>query len=78
MITVGQQFPDFNIEACVSREKGKEFSSISYAEIQKQKKWLVIFFWPKDFTFVCPTEIIAFSDADENFIRPCGAAASNG
>jgi lipoyl-dependent peroxiredoxin subunit C len=67
MITVGQQFPDFTLEACVSREKGKEFSSISYSEIQKQKKWLVIFFWPKDFTFVCPTEIKGFNEKFSDF-----------
>ncbi|MBK7257121.1 MAG: peroxiredoxin [Ignavibacteriae bacterium] len=67
MITVGQQFPDFNLDACVSREKGKEFSSVSYSEIQKQKKWLVIFFWPKDFTFVCPTEIKGFNEKFSEF-----------
>lgn len=30
-------------------------------------KWVLLFFYPKDFTFVCPTEIIAFSDAAESF-----------
>merc|ERR1712027_145352 len=30
-------------------------------------KWLVLFFYPLDFTFVCPTEIIAFSDAASKF-----------
>lgn len=32
-------------------------------------KWVVLFFYPKDFTFVCPTEIIAFSDAAEAFAK---------
>ena len=44
--------------ACVSREPGKEFGEISnntYAD-----KWQVIFFWPEDFTFICPTEIAEF------------------
>ena len=30
-------------------------------------KWLVLFFWPKDFTFVCPTEIAAFAKLNEDF-----------
>ncbi|ANE48370.1 thioredoxin peroxidase [Paenibacillus swuensis] len=30
-------------------------------------KWLILFFWPFDFTFVCPTEIIAFSDSYKEF-----------
>ena len=67
MITVGQQFPDFNLDACVSREKGKEFGKVSSTEIKKQKKWTVLFFWPKDFTFVCPTEIKGFNDKFSDF-----------
>ena len=33
-------------------------------------KWQVVFFWPKDFTFVCPTEIAAFGKLDSEFTRP--------
>lgn len=32
-------------------------------------KWVVLFFYPMDFTFVCPTEIIAFSDANDTFAK---------
>jgi peroxiredoxin (alkyl hydroperoxide reductase subunit C) len=67
MITIGQQFPEFTLEACVSREKGREFAFISSAELKKQGKWMMIFFWPKDFTFVCPTEIIGFNDRFGDF-----------
>ena len=69
MLTVGQQFPEFELEACVSREHGKEFRNITYRELQKEGKWLVIFFWPKDFTFVCPTEIAGFNDRFNDFIE---------
>jgi lipoyl-dependent peroxiredoxin subunit C len=67
MVTVGQQFPDFDLVACVSREKGKEFAPVSLAKIKADKKWLVMFFWPKDFTFVCPTEIKGFNEKFSDF-----------
>jgi len=65
MLTVGDRMPAFNLKACVSLEKGREFKDItntSYA-----KKWLVMFFWPKDFTFVCPTEIAEFGKRNGDF-----------
>ncbi len=67
MITIGQKFPDFELEACVSREKGKEFQMVSSTELRKGGKWLVVFFWPRDFTFVCPTEIKGFNDKFGDF-----------
>lgn len=67
MHTVGQKFPDFKLEACVSLEHGKEFAHVSSEDYRKAGKWLVIFFWPKDFTFVCPTEIKGFNDAYNEF-----------
>jgi alkyl hydroperoxide reductase subunit AhpC len=67
MITIGEKFPDFELEACVSREKGKEFEKISSAELRKKGNWLVVFFWPRDFTFVCPTEIKGFNERASDF-----------
>lgn len=58
MLTVGDQFPKFRLNANVSREKGKEFQEVTndtYAG-----KWLVFYSYPKDFTFICPTEIVEF------------------
>src|SRR5690606_20121380 len=65
MIGVGQRFPAYKLEACVSLEKGKEFTSISDSDYAG--KWKVIFFWPMDFTFVCPTEIAAFGKLNGEF-----------
>ena len=65
MLTIGDRFPEFNLQACVSREPGKEFAQIS--DKTNAGKWQVIFFWPMDFTFVCPTEIAAFGQAYEQF-----------
>jgi peroxiredoxin (alkyl hydroperoxide reductase subunit C) len=58
MRTVGDRFPDFRLKAVVSREPGREFADLSNADFAGQ--WLVVFFWPMDFTFVCPTEIAEF------------------
>jgi alkyl hydroperoxide reductase subunit AhpC len=53
--------PDFTAEAVV----GGEFQSITLSKLRG--KWVYLFFYPLDFTFVCPTEIIAFSDAAARF-----------
>lgn len=60
LATVGQAFPAFEKTAVVSLEKGKEFETITNKIHTADNKWLVIFFWPKDFTFICPTEIAEF------------------
>ena len=68
MIQVGQKFPEFKKTAVVSLEKGKEFYDVSSEElINDENRWTVIFWWPKDFTFVCPTEIAEFNKNFEEF-----------
>jgi lipoyl-dependent peroxiredoxin subunit C len=58
MIVPGSKLPEFRTKACVSVEKGKEFQDISSKDYPG--KWLVLYSYPKDFTFVCPTEIVEF------------------
>ncbi len=65
MLTVGDKLPAFDLTACIGLEKGKEFGQITNQT--NKGKWLVLFFWPKDFTFVCPTEIAAFDKAAPSF-----------
>ncbi len=65
MLGVGQTFPKFHLKATVSLDKDKAFENIS--DESYPGKWKVIFFWPKDFTFVCPTEIAAFGKANRDF-----------
>lgn len=67
MLGVGQKFPAFDLKATVSTDINHAFSDVSNATYKG--KWLVVFFWPKDFTFVCPTEISAFGDANEAFVQ---------
>ncbi|NCX96932.1 MAG: peroxiredoxin [Chitinophagia bacterium] len=65
IVSVGSKFPDFSKKAVVSLEKGKEFAHISLNDYEG--KWVVMFWWPKDFTFVCPTEIAEFNHNFDNF-----------
>lgn len=60
---VGHPAPDFTMET-VSGD-GQTFGKVSLADYKG--KWLVLFFYPLDFTFVCPTEITALSDAAPQF-----------
>lgn len=63
MINIGQQFPSFSKTAVVSIEKGKEFETLtSDSLINDNNQWTCMFWWPKDFTFVCPTEIAEFNN----------------
>lgn len=65
MLTVGDKFPSFALQAAVSTEKGKEFEEINDREFPN--KWKVVFFWPMDFTFICPTEIAEFGRRNRDF-----------
>ncbi len=67
MLQVGEKFPSFLKKATVSLEPGKEFANISSEEHIDKGQWMVMFWWPKDFTFVCPTEIAEFNRQYEEF-----------
>ncbi len=63
MINIGQQFPSYSKTAVVSLEKGKEFETLSSDSlVNDNNQWTCMFWWPKDFTFVCPTEIAEFNN----------------
>jgi peroxiredoxin (alkyl hydroperoxide reductase subunit C) len=65
MLTIGDHLPSYSLQAVVSREPGKEFATLGHGS--HPGKWLVLFAWPMDFTFVCPTEIAAFGKKDKDF-----------
>jgi peroxiredoxin (alkyl hydroperoxide reductase subunit C) len=65
MLGVGQKFPDFDLKAVVSTDPKTAFRNIGTSD--DAGKWKVVFFWPKDFTFVCPTEIAAFGKLNGDF-----------
>lgn len=60
-LRVGQSAPDFTATAVVDQE----FKTIKLSDYRGQ--YVVLFFYPLDFTFVCPTEITAFSDRYDEF-----------
>ena len=61
MVHVGKQAPAFNLDG-IFNGVVKKYSLADYAG-----KWLVVFFYPKDFTFICPTEIKEFSRRNPEF-----------
>ena len=63
-VLVQQPAPDFKAQAVMPN---KEFKQVSLRDYKG--KYVLLFFWPLDFTFVCPTEIIAFSDRNDEFAK---------
>jgi alkyl hydroperoxide reductase subunit AhpC len=65
MLGIGKQFPQYRLNAVVSTDQSQAFQAIDGST--HAGKWRVIFFWPMDFTFVCPTEIAAFGRLEKEF-----------
>jgi len=65
MLGVGEKFPSFSVTATVSTDPKQAFKTIT--DLDYVGKWKVYFFWPKDFTFVCPTEIAASGKQNKQF-----------
>lgn len=68
MLTVGDKFPNFSLKAATTLEH----PNVPFPVISKDTyrgKWLTVFFWPKDFTFVCPTEIEEFGRLNKDFAK---------
>ena len=69
MLTVGDRFPAFALKAVKAGPEGLRMNSAftDLTEASNAGKWKLVFFWPKDFTFVCPTEIVAFGKLGREF-----------
>src|SRR5690242_4952495 len=65
MLGVGSQFPSYILTGVVSSDPAKAFQPFDTGA--RAGSWQVVFFWPKDFTFVCPTEIAAFGKLQREF-----------
>lgn len=65
MVGIGEKFPAFALKGVVSNDLSNAFVDIT--DKSYKGKWLVVFFWPKDFTFVCPTEIAEFGKLNREF-----------
>jgi lipoyl-dependent peroxiredoxin subunit C len=69
MLTVGDRFPNYSLKAVKPGAEGLNLST-AFTDITAASnagKWKLVFFWPKDFTFVCPTEIVAFGKLAREF-----------
>lgn len=64
MLKLNQPAPDFKQPAYVKAHKG-DYQEVSLSDLSG--KWVVLFFYPRDFTFVCPTEIRGFAKQYEDF-----------
>lgn len=72
MLQIGDKFPNYSVTATVSTDKDESKAFTTITEESFPGKWKVYFFWPKDFTFVCPTEIAAFGKLNGEFAdRDC-------
>lgn len=65
MLTIGDKFPQFSLKAVVTGDMKTAFQTVDNSS--DNGKWKIFFFWPKDFTFVCPTEIAAFNKLNSEF-----------
>ncbi len=75
MLTVGNAFPKYKVKACVGTGKNdfKDLTNENY-----KGKWVVYFFYPKDFTFICPTELVEFNKKVKEFHdRDCELVAGS-
>ncbi|MGK2901425.1 MAG: peroxiredoxin [Mycobacterium sp.] len=73
LLTIGDQFPAYDLTAVIggdlsevdAKQPDDYFTRVTSSD--HDGKWRIVFFWPKDFTFVCPTEIAAFGKLNEDF-----------
>lgn len=73
MLTINQKFPNFALKSSLQNQVISDFAFKSEAgvaihkngETETKGNWMVIFSYPRDFTFVCPTELVAFEEVRE-------------
>lgn len=67
MLGVGEKFPSYSLTATVSTDRDPQKAFRTSTGLDFPGKWKVYFFWPKDFMFVCPTEIADFAKFEKEF-----------
>jgi peroxiredoxin (alkyl hydroperoxide reductase subunit C) len=65
MLGLGKKFPNFNLTATVDTNLDKAFTKVNNESFKG--KWMCMFFYPKDFTFICPTEIVGYDNLHGDF-----------
>lgn len=64
VLKVGEKVPDFELDTYFPDKK--DFGKIKFSNIFKKGNWLILFFYPADYTFVCPTELADIAEKYEN------------
>ncbi len=67
LLRIGDRAPDFKVRGILGGQVG-EYSLATF-----KNKWLVLFFYPADFTFICPTEVTGFSKTAKEFAAESAA-----
>lgn len=65
MLTIGDKLPSYSLKGVISNNLQDAFKP--YSDQSDKNMWKIFFFWPKDFTFVCPTEIVGFGELYNEF-----------
>lgn len=66
-IKIGEHLKDNSLDAYLPEKK--DFGRITFSDITGSGKWLIVFFYPADYSFVCPTELKDINDKYEEFKR---------
>ncbi|WP_448587470.1 redoxin domain-containing protein [Thermocrinis sp.] len=67
MLRVGQKVPNFEMEVYYPTTRG--FGKVSLEDYMKERRWVVLFFYPADFTFVCPTELADLAEHYDELVK---------
>jgi len=67
MLQVGQKVPNFELE--VYYPATKSFGKVSLEDYMKERRWVILFFYPADFTFVCPTELADLAEYYDELVK---------
>jgi len=67
MLGVGEKFPSYSLTATVGTDRDPKNAFRTITDLDYAGQWKVYFFWPKDFMFICPTEIAAFAQLEKEF-----------
>ena len=60
ILSIGEKVPDYELDAYLPEKK--DFGKIKFSDVFKKGNWLILFFYPADYTFVCPTELSDIGD----------------
>lgn len=67
MLSVGEKFPSYSLTATVGIQRDPKEVFRTVTDLDYPGKWKMYFFWPKDFMFICPTEIAGFAKLAKEF-----------